>query len=75
MKIIYTKHAIIKMYSHGIEVGKVEDTIINGEKKLESKRQNKYRSVKRYGNEKIHVVFRIINEDVLKVITCKRVRA
>lgn len=75
MKIIYTKHAVIKMYSYGIEVGKVEDTIINGEKKLESKRHNKYRSVKRYGNEKIHVIFRIIGNDVLKVLTCRKVRA
>ena len=75
MKIIYTKHAIIKMYSHGIEVGKVEDTIINGEKKLESSRNKKYRSVKRYGNEKVHVVFRVIGEDVLKVLTCRKVRA
>ena len=73
MKIIYTKHAIIKMYSYGIEVGKVEDTIINGEKKLEGRRENKYRSVKRYGNEKIHVVFKA-ESDVLKVITCRKVR-
>ena len=74
MKIIYTKRAIIKMYSYGIEVGKVEDTIISGEKKLESKRNNKYRSVKQYGDEKIHVVFRVTNNDVLKVITCRKVR-
>lgn len=75
MKIIYTKHAIIKMYSYGIEVGKVEDTIINGEKRLESKRQNKYRSVKMYGDEKVHVIFRIVDHDVLKVLTCRKVRA
>ncbi|MBI4018130.1 MAG: DUF4258 domain-containing protein [Candidatus Aenigmarchaeota archaeon] len=74
MKLIYTKHAIIKMYSQGIEAGKVEDTIINGEKKLESKRQDKYRAVKQYGSEKIHVVFRVINGDILKVITCKKLR-
>ena len=74
MKIIYTKHAIIKMYSYGIEVGKVEDTIISGEKKLEGKRNNKYRSVKRYGDEKIHVIFRVIDNDVLKVLTCRKVR-
>ena len=74
MEIIYTKHAIKEMYSHGIEVSKIEDTIIHGDKKIESKKQNKYRSVKRYGNVKIHVIFRIINENVLKVITCKKVR-
>lgn len=74
MKIIYTKHAIVKMYSYGIEVGKVEDTIITGEKKIEGKRQGKYRCVKRYGNEKIHVVFRIIDDDVLKVLTCRKVK-
>ncbi len=62
------------MYSYGIEVGKVEDTIISGEKKIEGKRSNKYRCVKRYGNEKIHVIFRIIDGDVLKVLTCRKVK-
>ena len=75
MKILYTKHAIIKMYSHGIEAGKIEDTIINGEKKIEGKRQNKYRSVKRYGDMKIHVVFRVIDGNILKVLTCRKTRA
>ncbi len=74
MEIIYTKHAIIEIYSQGIHISKVEDTIINGEKKLESKSQKKYRAVNRYGNEKIHVIFRIANDRMLLVINCKRVR-
>ncbi len=74
MQIRYTKHAIIEMYAQGIHVSKIEDTLINGEKKLESKRQKKYRSVRQYGNEKIHVVFRIANDQTILVITCKRVK-
>ena len=74
MEIKYTKHAIVEMYTQGIHVSKIEDTIINGEKKLESKRQKKYRAVRQYGNEKIHVIFRIVNEHILLVITCKRMR-
>jgi len=74
MEVRYTKHAIIEMYKQGIHVSKIEDTIINGDKKLESKRQKKYRAVNRYGNEKIHVIFRIVNSHTLLVITCKRMR-
>ena len=74
MQIRYTKHAIIEMYTQGIHVSKIEDTLINGEKKLESKRQKKYRAVRQYWNEKIHVIFRIVNDHALFVITCKRIK-
>jgi len=73
-EIQYTKHAIIEMYTQGIHVSKVEDTIINGEKGVESKRQNKYRAIKRYGGETLHVIFRILDEKTILVINCKLVR-
>ncbi|MBI5061131.1 MAG: DUF4258 domain-containing protein [Candidatus Aenigmarchaeota archaeon] len=74
MELRYTKHAIIEMYRQGLLISKVEEAIVTGERKLESKRQKKYRAMKRYGNEVYHVIFRLVNHDVLLVINCKKVR-
>ena len=72
-KIIYTKHTLRRIYDYGMLIEKIEDTLKTGELKLESKRQNKYRIVKRYGKYVYHVIFRIENERII-VITCKKVR-
>lgn len=74
MNLKYTKHAIEEIYRQGLLVSKVEETIVNGERKLEGKRENKYRVVKQFGNEKYHVIFRILNNTLL-IINCKKVRA
>jgi len=72
-KIIYTKHALRRIYDYGMFIHKIEDTIKTGELKIESKRQNKFRAIKRYGNYAYHIIFRIEINKVI-VITCRKVR-
>lgn len=71
--IIYTKHALKRIYEYGMFIQKVEETIKTGELKIESKRQSKYRAVKRYGSYVYHIIFRVETNRII-VITCRRVR-
>lgn len=48
-------------------------TLKTGEIKLESKRQNKCRAVKKYGEYIYHVIFRTEINRII-VITCRKVR-